>query len=156
MLPSNGLPISCRERTARTVKMPMISRAKRSAAWACSAGSPLLLYTILVLNRFLIISVDVLSFILYPTLSTAVLRVTAEILATKIDKGLASDVIKWRGQILPDNRVEKLIKSCKQFPYLLLLLFRITIGHPSVVQYTVQIGANVGWYWCCHRKTLLA
>jgi len=31
----NGLPISRRERAAETVKKPTISRAKRSAAWAC-------------------------------------------------------------------------------------------------------------------------
>ena len=30
----NGLPISRRERATKTVKMPTISRAKRSAAWA--------------------------------------------------------------------------------------------------------------------------
>jgi hypothetical protein len=33
--PSNGLPISRRQRAAEAVKMPTISRAKRSAAWAC-------------------------------------------------------------------------------------------------------------------------
>ena len=36
--PPNDLPISRRKRTAKRVKMPMISRAKRSAAWACSAA----------------------------------------------------------------------------------------------------------------------
>jgi hypothetical protein len=34
-LQPNGLGISRCERAARTVKMPTISRAKRSAAWAC-------------------------------------------------------------------------------------------------------------------------
>ena len=33
-LAPNGMPISCRKRTAETVKMAMISGAKRSAAWA--------------------------------------------------------------------------------------------------------------------------
>jgi len=37
--PPNGLPISRRKRTAATVKMPMISCAQRSAAWACSAAA---------------------------------------------------------------------------------------------------------------------
>jgi hypothetical protein len=32
---SNGLPISRRKRATTTVKKPMISRAKRSTAWAC-------------------------------------------------------------------------------------------------------------------------
>jgi len=36
--PPNGLPISRRKRTTRTAKKPPISRAKRSAAWACSAA----------------------------------------------------------------------------------------------------------------------
>jgi len=33
----NGLPISRRKRAKMTAKKPTISRAKRSAAWACSA-----------------------------------------------------------------------------------------------------------------------
>src|SRR3954447_22571050 len=40
-VPPNGLPISRRERTTTTVKIAMISRAKRSAAWAGWAGAPL-------------------------------------------------------------------------------------------------------------------
>jgi hypothetical protein len=39
----NGLAFSCRERTAETVKMRTISRAKRSATTACSAATPFLL-----------------------------------------------------------------------------------------------------------------
>jgi hypothetical protein len=35
---ANGLPFSCRKRITTTAKMPMISRAKRSAATACSAA----------------------------------------------------------------------------------------------------------------------
>ena len=38
-LQPNGLPISCRKRAIETVKIAMISRAKRSAAWACSAAA---------------------------------------------------------------------------------------------------------------------
>jgi len=39
MLPANGLPFSCRERAGDTaIKKGMISRAKRSAATACSAA----------------------------------------------------------------------------------------------------------------------
>jgi hypothetical protein len=43
MVPPNGLPISRCERAANTVKMPSISRAKRSAAWACSGRWPVVL-----------------------------------------------------------------------------------------------------------------
>jgi len=35
-----GLPISRCERTTITAKKPTISRAKQSAAWACSAALP--------------------------------------------------------------------------------------------------------------------
>ena len=41
----NVLPISRCERTAKSVKMPMISRAKRSAAGACSAHTRLLYFS---------------------------------------------------------------------------------------------------------------
>src|SRR5262245_28604754 len=40
----NALPISRRERVLQTVKKPTISRAKRSAAWACSAASGFCIY----------------------------------------------------------------------------------------------------------------